>query len=369
MRIDTASNIYGFASVYGDYPFHASIITSFVYRNNFPPHYPQFLHTEMHYPLLMDFYSAILMKSGLDLRSAILIPNVLFQLPLFSLLYFLAYRLTGFSFKGAILAVVIFIFSGFPKADVFESLGFYFLNPIYAVIMPQRSAIFGMAVSFAIYILLFCALFGDEKTKREKNKELILAGTLIGALPYIHAHSFIVTTFVSLFLVSFDFIKNPRRMTYGIKIFCYLFIPIILLSTPQILDIKGQVSKDFFVFFPGWTDHNRNKILGLDWSIPSCFFSFINSSFLFIKFWLLNLGTLSFLIPLGFCVAKKSVKIFYLPFLSLFFIANLLKFQPWWFDNYKIFIHWLALSSIFASLAILWILMKIRGLRIPILAL
>ncbi|MDI6811049.1 MAG: hypothetical protein QMD80_05160 [archaeon] len=301
----------------------------------------------------MDFYSAVLMKGGLDLRSSIIIPNILFQFSFFGLFYSLAYRLTDLK-KVGILSTLIFIFSGFPHG--LESVGIHFLNPIYAVIMPQRTAILGLGISFAVYILLFHALFMKEDEGKEKNpaiKELILAGVLTGLLPYIHAHSFMVTAFVSLFLSSFAVIKK-REMDF--KIFFFLFTPLILLSLPQIIPIRSQVSGDFFVFFPGWAGENKETIIGFDWSsISTTFFSSAKAVFVLAKFWVLNMGILFFLLPLGFLKAKSELRTFYLPFLFLFFIANFIKFQPWYFDNYKIFIHWLAFTAVLASLAIFWI--------------
>ena len=353
-RVVEAGNLYAFHTVWADYPFHTSAITSFVYRQNFsfPASYPQFLHMEMHYPFLMDFYSAVLMKGGLDLRNSIIIPNILFQLSFFGLFFFLACRLTGLKKEG-LLATLIFIFSGFPSG--LQSSNIHFLNPAYAVIMPQRTAILGMGISFAIYILLFHALFTEEKGKRptrgQTSSELILAGVLIGLLPYIHAHSFIVTVFVSLFLSSFAAIK-----TRDLKIAIFLFAPLILLSLPQILSIRPAVSGDFFVFFPGWTEENRNMLQGFDWSsLPAFFYSIAKTITLLQMFWALNVGGLIILLSLGFLKANSEARIFYLPFLFLFFIANFVKFQPWYFDNYKIFIHWLALTAVMASLAILWI--------------
>jgi len=270
-RPDEAGSLYAFHTVWADYPFHTSIITSFVYRDtfSFPLAHPQFLNLETHYPFIMDFYSAVLMQGGLDLRSAIIIPNILFQLSLFGLLYFLAYRLTGL--KGAgICVTVIFILAGFPGG--LQSAGIHFLNPMYAVIMPQRTAIIGMAISFVVYMLLFhalCAKKQEETSALERtgtHKELILAGVLIGLLPYIHAHSFIATGFVALFLAVYSVIKNPfKKSVYGkmlrkedLKIFIFLFLPLLLLSLPQVLFIRTGVSQDFLVFFPGWADTNRD---------------------------------------------------------------------------------------------------------------
>ncbi|RLG35247.1 hypothetical protein DRN97_00340 [Methanosarcinales archaeon] len=358
LRPDEAGNLYAFHTVWADYPFHTSVITSFVYSDifSFPLSYPQFLHTEMHYPFLMDFYSAVLMKGGLDLRGSIIIPNILLQFSFFGLLYSLAYRLTGLK-KVGMLATLIFIGSGFPPG--LQSAGIHFLNPMYAVIMPQRTALFGMGISFVVYILLFQALFraeGEGKEKKRMYKELFLAGTLIGLLPYIHAHSYMVTAFVSLFLSLFyfycTFIKTGEK-DYKTSIF--LFAPLILLSLPQVWYIRTGVSENFFVFFPGWTEANRNMIMGFDWSCIGAIFSVVKTVFVLAKFWMLNMGILFFLLPLGVLKSTRGLRTFYLPFLLLFFIANCVKFQPWYFDNYKIFLHWLALTAILASVAIFWI--------------
>ena len=353
-RPDEVGNLYAFHTVWADYPFHTSIITSFVYQDtfSFPLAYPQFLGLKMHYPFLFDFYSAVLMKGGLDLRSAIIIPNILFQLALFGLLYFLAYKLTGL--KGAgIGATVIFILAGFPAG--LQSVGIHFLNPMYAVIMPQRTAIIGMAISFVVYLLLFHALCAEKREKTAAfvgyRKELILAGVLIGLLPYIHAHSFMATGVVALCLAVFALIKERDW-----RILVSLFLPLILLSLPQIMFIRTGVSQDFFVFFPGWTADNSELIMSFDWSsfVPA-FSSAIKTTLLIETFWALNAGALIILLSLGFIKARNETRIFYLPFLLIFVIANVVKFQPWYFDNYKLFLHWLALTAIMAALALCWL--------------
>lgn len=382
---DEAGNLYALHTVWADYPFHTSVITSFVYSDSFtfPPIYPQFLHTEMHYPFLLDFYSAVLMKAGLGLRGAIIIPNILFQSALFGLFFFLAYRLTGLKKVGA-LAIVIFIFSGYPP-DL-QSAGIHFLNPMYAVIMPQRTAMLGMAISFAVYILLYEVLFQKEESeggiKSElRYKELFLAGALIGLLPYIHAHSFMATAFVSVVLISIVVLKDlldnrfAQKCTRKIlcmrdlKFFICVCTPLILLSLPQILCIRTGVTENFFVLFPGWTEQNSSLIFGADWSLFGAISSFAKSILLVLKLWVLNLGILFFLLPLGFLKSTRSVRTFYLPFLLLFVLANLVKFQPWYFDNYKIFLHWYALTVILVAVAIFWLCDSVRKKRRSICAL
>ena len=352
LRPDNAGNLYALHTVWADYPFHTSVITSFVYEPHFrfPPPYPQLLHTDMHYPFLMDFYSAILMKGGLDLRCSIIIPNILFQASLFGLFYYLTYRLTGLKMAGMI-GSVIFIFAGFPPG--LQSGGLHFLNPMYAVLMPQRTAMFGLAISFAVYNLLFESLFGAGG-----RSELFIAGMLTGMMPYIHAHSFMATAFVALFLVPL-LLRGYNRGTP--KKLIIIFVPLIALALPQISSIRAGVTENFFNFYPGWTDENKNIITALNWSsIPRVIYSAAETTILLLSFWAKNAGALIILLCLGFVKAKKEAKLFFLPFLALFFITNLVKYQPWYFDNYKVFIHWLAVSAAIAPLSISWVVDELR---------
>jgi hypothetical protein len=354
LRPDETGGLAAFLTVWSDYPWHTSLITSLVYSDTFtfPLHNPQFLGLATQYPFLMDFYSAVLMEAGLSLRGAIIVPNICFQLAVFGLLYCLADRLTGFKAAG-IGATVLFILAGFPAG--LQEINIHFLNPLYAVIMPQRTALFGLAVSFIVYLLLFHALFAvpPERTSAYKGscKELAFAGVLIGLLPYIHAHSFMAAGFVALCLAAYTAIKDRAWKTP-----VFLLLPLFVLALPQIWSIRTGVSADFFVFYPGWADTNRDLIMGFDWSSAAASLSSaVKSALLVESFWALNAGGLFILLALGFLKAKKETRIFYLPFFLLFVLANLVKFQPWYFDNYKLLLHWLALTSALAPLALCWI--------------
>ncbi|MBN1455517.1 MAG: hypothetical protein JW945_04630 [Methanomicrobia archaeon] len=350
-RLDAAGNWYAFHTVWADYPWHTSLITALAYSETFtfPVQNPQFPGTPTHYPLIFDFYSAILMKTGFTLRSSILVPNICFQLALFGLLYYLAVRVTNSKAAGAG-ATAIFIFAGFPAG--LQDINIHFLNPIYAVIMPQRTAIIGLATSFVVYLLLYHALFSEYRgAARERYKAVFAAGALIGLLPYIHAHSFMATGFVGLCLTGFTLVARKDWRTPG-----FFFLPLLLLALPQVLQIRSGVSDGFFVFFPGWTDTNRDLIMSYDWSCAAALLSSaVKSTLLLETFWALNAGGLFILFTVGLFKAKEGAKIFSVPFLLLFVLANLVKFQPWYFDNYKLLIHWLAVTCALAPLALLWV--------------
>ena len=351
---DAAGNWYAFHTVWADYPWHTSLITSMVYRDTFtfPLQNPQFPGMQTHYPFIFDFYSAILMKTGFTLRSSILVPNICFQLALFGLLYYLAVRITNSKAAG-MGATALFVLAGFPSG--LQKINIHFLNPIYAVIMPQRTAIIGLAVSFVVYLLLYHALFSvrgsETKAARERYKEFFVAGALIGLLPYMHAHSFMATGFVGLCLAVFMLLirKDWRTMSF-------FFLPLLLLALPQVHLIRGGISEGFFVFFPGWADTVRDALLSYDWSSAAASLSSAAKSTLLVEtFWALNAGGLFILFVFGFLKAKEETRIFSIPFLLLFVLANLIKFQPWYFDNYKLLLHWLAPTCAIAPLAFLWV--------------
>ncbi|MGC9443313.1 MAG: hypothetical protein ACP5E9_00030 [Candidatus Methanospirareceae archaeon] len=351
---DAAGNWYAFHTVWADYPWHTSLITSMVYRDTFtfPLQNPQFPGVQTHYPFIFDFYSAILMKTGFTLRTAILVPNICFHFALFGLLYYLVVRMTNSKAAG-MGATALFVLAGFPSG--LQKINIHFLNPIYAVIMPQRTAIIGLAVSFVVYLLLYHALFSElgtgTRAARERHKEVFVAGALIGLLPYMHAHSFMATGFVGLCLAGFMLLTRKDWRTSS-----FFFLPLVLLALPQVHLIRGGISEGFFVFFPGWADIIRDTLIGYDWSsAAAALSSAVKSTLLVETFWALNAGGLFILFVFGFLKAKEEARIFSIPFLLLFLLANLIKFQPWYFDNYKLLLHWLALTCAIAPVAFLWV--------------
>ncbi|MEM2972500.1 MAG: hypothetical protein QW270_08820 [Candidatus Bathyarchaeia archaeon] len=360
-------SFYGSWFVFADYSFHISVINSFVYRNNFPPQYPIMANAPMNYPSLMDFLSAILMKTGFDLRSSIILPNVLFQTATLCLLSSLAIRLVKRKFAGA-LSALLFFFAGnigiiYAAKDIAERGGFInwitnlptdysgsgvsslpgmrFGNPVTVMLMPQRPSMLGIGISLIVYMLVLYALQNEGSAR-----ELILAGVLTGLLPSIHSHSFIAVSVV-LFLLTIIFRKNLR-------FFAYLFAPAAVLALPQILIIQTQVGGGFMGFTIGWLEENAGRIKALDWSMPlGVFSSTFKSVSILAWFWFMNLGLIILPSVFGFLKSEKMIKRFCLPYLVLFFLGNFVRFQPWDWDNYKIFLHWYILMVIIASYGII----------------
>jgi hypothetical protein len=175
-------------------------------------------------------------------------------------------------------------------------------------------------------------MFYSIKNK-DNFRQLVFAGFLIGLLPALHAHSFIAVSLVSL-LLGLIFRKN-------LKYFAYLFIPAIILAVPQVLAIQTQVGESFFGFSAGWLDVANTNSSNI----------FVDAS-AFVSFWIMNLGAFLILLLVGFLKGNKTIRRFYVPFVILFFLANFVRFQPWDWDNYKLFVHWYLLTIVLASIGL-----------------
>ncbi len=332
----------GIVNVWGDYPFHLGLINSFVLRDNFPPQYPVLIGSPLTYSFATDYLTAIFVKNGLGLREAIWFVNIALFFCLVVFIFYLAEEFSS-SRKVAAIALILFLFNS--NAGIVNALGeavddpgvllkpdrdfshdgtsgLYFMNIIYAVFIPQRSVLLG----FTAVLLVYLILFKNFSSGRQNNQEFLLAGLLSGLLPLMHAHSFIAVGVVAAFL----FLYHPSRS------WLYFIIPAALLSAPQIFWISQNVgSGTFFSVHLGWITMNESKPL-------------IN----IFLFWLANGWVVLVLSFAALALASRKQLVFYIPFLALFFLGNIIRFQPWDWDNYKIFMHWYLFASIFAAIMI-----------------
>ncbi|MEM3704256.1 MAG: hypothetical protein QXX79_07570, partial [Candidatus Bathyarchaeia archaeon] len=357
------NSLYSSLFVRGDCSFHVSIINSFVYRNNFPPQYPVIIDTPMAYPFLVDFLSAILMKTGFDLRSSIIVPNVLFQASTLCLISSLAVRIFKRKYVGA-LSAFLFFFAGnmgityavqdllargdfigwitnlptdYSGSGISDLPEIRFGNPVAVMLLPQRASALGIGISIIVYILIFYSLKSQENLR-----ELVAAGIFMGLLSTVHSHSFIAVVIV-VFLLVFEFRKSLR-------FFAAVFVPAAVLSLPQILIVQAHAEGGFMGVTIGWLGINAERIMSLNWSTPlNVLSSSIQSVLLLVMFWFMNIGVMILPFIFGFKKSDAAIRSFYAPFLMLFFLGNFVRFQPWDWDNYKIFIHWYILTVMVAS--------------------
>ncbi len=340
----TRIGLYTGGAMFSDMPFHLSMITAFIYGDNFPPLYRLFPPDPLTYPFLPDFQAAVLMKLGLSINAALVAAGVPLAIALTGLLYCLAKRLLG-RWSAAMLATFLFLLGGGlgfyyflvdwrktqmgfwqflthqPLNYAHEgNLALYWDNVIVGQILPQRSSLYGMAIAFLVAIL-FAGVWRrwfDEKPagRWEGGLELLVAGVLVGMLPRVHSF-----TFIALGLVSIGFfILRPRFAWF------LFWVPALLLALPQVIDVHQHVAhRHFFYLQAGWMGNYEKN-----WPL----------------FWLRNFGLPLLLIFPAWFTAPRTWRMFYLPFALLFVVCFFVSISPDPYNNTKLFYYWYALTSI-----------------------
>lgn len=346
LRIDEYENIRCIDGFCSDAGFHMAIETSFLYRDNFPPKNPLYANTDLTYPFLNDFFSAVLAKGGFPLVFSIVIPDILLVFSLITLTFFFLQDITKNKFVTS-LTLLIFFLCGIGFINIltvlaggsfndtklelnkldFNSLNsvasygyFNFAEILTNIFIPQRSYLIGFAL--AIIILLF---FYKNFLKTNK-KELLFCGIIAGLMPLFHAHSFIV---ISL-LASFIFLYK-RKLEW-----LYFFIPLVLLSLPQVYWIMKTPKVHYFFGFI----YNESF-----WVSDKPMIMLFNH----LIFWVRVIGFPIIFGTMGFFLADKKIRIFFIPFFILFLVANVMRLQPSFGDNNKITLYFLLFMSIFSS--------------------
>lgn len=354
MLVMEKSGLYaGWVSIWGDWAAHLSFSNSFAFGNNFPPRNPLLAGEPFSYPFLADFLGAILTKSGLNMFIALTLSSFLFSFILLTNLLVLAKQILKKTWLAIIATSLILLNGGLGFVYLYKDIqqrgfwltlnhlpreythiedwGLQWINIVSSEFIPQRGFLLGVALGLIVIYLLWLIY------QKPQRKLLFLAGLITSGLPLIHAHSFIVILFLSGFVAIFK-IRKPRQIVDWL----FFALPILIFSLPQILYFYPNLlyphlyRTSFLKTKLGWMAYKTKDNL--------------------IWFWLKNLGFTLPLVVWGFVLAKKKLKIFYLPFLFLFLLANIFLFQPWEWDNTKIFTYWYIPSSFLAAIALgqLW---------------
>lgn len=327
----------GWRSIWGDWAAHLTYINSFVYGNNFPPQNPILAGTKLSYPFLADFLSAILIKEGLHFIPAMILPSFILSLASVALLFSLAKALLKKTIPAILTVFIILLNGGLGFVQFFQDIsssgfwqtlsnlpreytylpkqGIQWINIVTSEFIPQRGFLLGLPIGLIVIFLLW------ETTKKRRKQLLLLAGFLTSTLPLIHAHSFLVVIFTATWIA----LSTIRRLK-DLPEWAPFFLPILFFTLPQILYFYPHLgSQPPLKLQIGWMAYKTHDNL--------------------IWFWIKNFGLMVILIPIGFFLAPRKIKLFYLPFVTLFILANFFLFQPWEWDNTKIFTYWYIFSS------------------------
>jgi hypothetical protein len=374
----------GLLNNFGDLPFHLSVITSFVFGNNFPPEDPTYAGVRFTYPFISDFLSAMFVRCGADLRESMFIENYILGLAFVGLVHRWALVMLRDKLAAIITPLLVLLNGGLGWTQLFAKAGtneggllgvlmdpppsftvvpettWRWGNAISALLIPQRGFLMGLPLATIAFTYWWIANekkrtpeateTGKKTRASEKQKNLwqqheatrvafanrgmIAAGVAAGLLPLVHAHSFVVVMGMAGCLVLIQ--RRWREWFIFFAVASVIAIPQLLWST-----IHSSVdAASFFAWEVGWDHGQENPIV----------------------FWFMNTG---FFIPLlliavlirgeGYLVPKRLL-LFYLPFTLCFIVPNLIKMAPWIWDNIKVLYYWWLASAPLVALLLarLW---------------
>jgi hypothetical protein len=323
---------------YGDLPFHVSVITSFAYGDNFPPEHPQFANAPLTYPFVADFITAMLVRAGASLTSAVFLENFVLAIALAGVLHFWSWRLTRNRLAAAFSPFLILLSGGcgwWLLSDDLRHSGFWgavthlsheytterfyglrWGNLLETILLPQRSFLLGLPLAILVFTLWWEAI--RENSNKVPSRQMLAAGIIAGLLPLIHSHSFIVVMTTAAFLALIFW--SPRK-------WILFFASALLVALPQIFwstHSSGVHAAWFLKWLPGWDKGND----AWWW------------------FWLKNTGVFIPLLLMSILwrgknpIAPRSLLLFSAPFALCFILGNLFNLAPFTWDNIKVLVYW-----------------------------
>lgn len=329
---------------YGDISLHLGIISAFAYGNNFPPQSPILAGTPISYPFLFDFITALFISfASLSIEQAVAVTGILMTaVVILSLTYigliFAKSRLT------AVLFLIIFVFNGgfgfitFVKDlhttnwDLFnllthlqkdytalKDIGYQWINVVISMFLPQRGFLLGLSVGLLILRIFW------QLSEEYNRRSLVLGSILFSLLPIIHAHTMIALTPFLIWLGLKFLIKNFQEIRF-VSLIGILVVFIIFTLSRTFLG-QAENPLEHIKLQIGWMAHGEDLI----------------------NFYLKNFGLTLILLPFMVLIGiKHRLKLASFATIGLiwFILPSIFIFQPWEFDNTKLFIYWYLSASL-----------------------
>jgi hypothetical protein len=379
----------GVLNNFGDLPFHISVITSFVFGNNFPPQDPTFAGVKFTYPFITDFVSAIFVRCGADLRQSMFIENFAVAFALVGLIHRCAGVLLRDRLAAILTPLLVLLNGGFgwillwqkatsnenglmgllsdlpPSFTIIPETTWRWGNAISTLLIPQRGILLGLGLAVMVFTQWWLAgepadesaTEGESNKRAKKSKQkkakhaepqivrgvplyrMIAAGVVAGLVPLVHAHTFVVimTMGACIALLQIILLKgNWRDWLVFFAVASVIALPQMWWSTHG----SAVDAKEFFEWQFGWDRGKAHPV----W------------------FWFINTGLFIPLIVIAILwrgkeyLVSRRLLFFYLPFLLCFIVPNVMKMAPWVWDNIKVLYYWWLASAplVALSLARLW---------------
>lgn len=383
----------------GDMNMHLSFITSIAKQGTFPPEYSLLPGTKLSYPFLCDTISSSLYIWGSSLRFAYIVPMLFAGLQVMTGVMLLAKEILKSRGK-AVVAWIFFFFNGgfgiyyfvkgaFRDSSIFTRIftEFYqtptnyidgnirWSNIVADMLLPQRATLFGWAVLIpAIYVLY-------RAVSLKKREYFVGAAVLAGCLPMIHTHSFLAMAFVcAMWLIySMRTELNAKWKTKESQIELWVLFGFFLLMcgidvVRQVITISDQVY--LYIGLAGvaviavlclWftvkgLKEEKSRPMIINWAIllgivlllalPQLFtwtfhqaqgeqfvrgyFNWANLNDSYLVFYLKNIGIVYILSLVALIFTRSKNYFLAAPAFFIWFVAELIVFQPNVYDNNKI---------------------------------
>jgi len=243
----------GVLNNFGDLPFHLSVITRFVFGQNFPPEDPTYAGVRFTYPFATDLVSAMFVRVGASLRDSMFIENFILAIAFVGVIHYWALRLLRDRLAAVITPLLIVLSGGlgwlvfvnnvidrqFDLMGLLSKLPHSYTivpettwrwgNAMTSLLLTQRGILLGIPLAVIVFTQWWAA--GEprkselEETKKKKkpkgkttrpvkvdegaaveenassrfsffllssHRRMLAAGVVAGLLPLVHAHTFIV---------------------------------------------------------------------------------------------------------------------------------------------------------------------------------
>jgi hypothetical protein len=388
--VDALGNFRVAAGGYGDIPLHLTQVSKFAFNNLGNLGDPIFFGAKLQYPFVLNFISGMLLKISQNWELAVLLPTMVLAAANIILLTLVYKKFLKNTLLAALAVIIFFLGSGWgayplvaKSLQFHQETGAFFQSLIDKDIsainksdaaQDEQNIDFGapLSMSFLHQRTFFLGLFGFlcllllifKIRAKPSWRWSAVAGLIFGLMPLWHSHSFIAA-FIMIAVFLLAAIKNKeqrfiRHLSLISAIGLIFALPQIffLISSKELL----RAGSGFIKFRLGWMVEAGIGSVQFGQSAKTVW------SLRYLEFLWINFGLLlpSFLIASVALFSKKIRQIlagptyfYYLAFVALglsYFIVNqIIKFQPWDFDNNKILAYW----QLFAVPAAIYFIVKI----------
>ncbi|PIS35298.1 MAG: hypothetical protein COT36_03195 [Parcubacteria group bacterium CG08_land_8_20_14_0_20_38_56] len=379
-------------SGYGDIPFHMTQVSYFIHQTPFELQNPIYLGDKLTYPFLINLLSSSFFTLNHNYLFSFHLPSFILAIAGIVLVYLFISRFIRNVSIRICSFLIFFLGSGLGflrilgdssiwlKKGFFEIINYILHLPypivvFYDAVFPEQNIVWSSfltmflmhqrAFFFGLSVGVLCLFIFYLAYKEKEKKIFYFGGILLGLSPLVHTHTFVALSLISSGFLLSALIKKQKFLISGFfkLMLIGLLIAFFCLS---LIHLNQKFSSGFLVFRLGWMMEKGSlgailycpaaKVHILEW------FSFIWQNFgpffpLFI------LAVLYFFFKKRGSFGQKEN--FILPLILTSFIIllaiNVIKFQPWDFDNNKILAYFLLMGSVL--IGCLFERLKFKGIK------